>query len=48
MTKCSFAGIKDKKGHKNIDRLVIDGQEITDQAQIVDIMRDRYMHCTGQ
>jgi hypothetical protein len=48
MTKCSFAGIKDKKGHKNIDKLMIDGQEITDQAQIVDIMRDRYMQCTGQ
>jgi hypothetical protein len=48
MTKCSFAGIKDKKGHKNIDKLMIDGQEITDQAQIEDIMRDRYMQCTGQ
>jgi hypothetical protein len=48
MTKCSFAGIKDKKGHKNIDKLMIDGQEITDQTQIVDIMRNRYMQCTGQ
>jgi hypothetical protein len=48
MTKCSFIGIKDKKGHKNIDKLLVDGQEITDQAQIVDIMRYRYMQCTGQ
>jgi hypothetical protein len=48
MTKCSFTGIKDKKGHKNIDKLRIAGQEVTDQAQIVDIMRNRYMQCTGQ
>jgi hypothetical protein len=48
MTKCSFIGIQDKKAHKNIDKLMVDGQEIMDQAQIVDIMRDRYMQLTGQ
>jgi hypothetical protein len=48
MTKCSFIGTKDRKTHRNIDRLLVDGQEITDQDQIVEIMRDRYMQCTGQ
>jgi hypothetical protein len=48
MTKCSFLGIQDKKTHRIIDKLIIEGQEITDQDQIVEIMRDRYMQCTGQ
>jgi hypothetical protein len=48
MTICSFIGVQDKKAHKNIDRLMVDGQEITDQAQLVAIMRDRYMQLTGQ
>jgi hypothetical protein len=48
MTKCSFVGIQEKKTHRLIDKLVIDGQEITDQDVIVQIMRDRYMACTGQ
>ncbi len=48
MTKVSFTGLKDKKGHRRIDRLQVDGQDITDQDQIVQIMRDKYMQCTGQ
>jgi len=48
MTKCSFVGIQEKKTHRLIDKLVIDGQEITDQDVIVQVMRDRYMACTGQ
>jgi len=48
MTKCSFLGIQDKKTHRIIDKLIVEGQEITDQDQIVEIMRDRYMQCTGQ
>jgi hypothetical protein len=31
-----------------MDKLMVDRQEISDQAQIVDIMRDRYMQLTGQ
>jgi hypothetical protein len=46
MTKCSFTDIQDKKTHKTIDKLVIEGQDITEQEQIVAIMRDRYVHCT--
>jgi len=48
MTKCSFTGVQEKKAHRLIDKLVIDGQEVTDQDVIVQIMRDRYMACTGQ
>jgi hypothetical protein len=48
MTKCSFTGVHDKEAHKNIDRLLVEGQEITDQSQIVGIMRDKYMQLTGQ
>jgi hypothetical protein len=48
MTKCSFTGIKNKKAHKMIDRLHSNGQDVTDQEHIVQIMRDKYMQCTGQ
>jgi hypothetical protein len=48
MTKCSFMGIQDKKTHTVINKLLVNGQEITDQDQIMAIMTDRYMQCTGQ
>jgi len=48
MTKCSFTGIQDRKKHRIIDKLLVDGQEITDQEQIVAVMRNKYMQCTGQ
>jgi hypothetical protein len=41
-------GIQDKKTHTLINKLLVNGQEITDQDQIMEIMTDRYMHCTGQ
>jgi hypothetical protein len=48
MTKCSFMGIQDKKTHTVISKLLVNGQEITDQDQIMATMTDRYMQCTGQ
>ncbi len=48
MTKCSFMGIQDKRTHTVINKLIVDGQEITDQDQIVEVMRDKYIQCTGQ
>jgi hypothetical protein len=48
MTKCIFLGIHEKKTHRVIDKLIINGQEITDQDIIVLVMRDSYMECTGQ
>jgi hypothetical protein len=41
-------GIQDKKTHTVINKLLVNGQEITDQDQIMAIMTDRYMQCTGQ
>ncbi len=48
MTKVSFTGLQDKKSHRRIDKLQVGEQEITDQDQIVQLMRDKYMQCTGQ
>ena len=48
MTKCSFTEIQDKKAHKPIDKLLVDNVEITEQEQIVNVMRDKYVQCTGQ
>jgi hypothetical protein len=43
MTKCSFMVIQDKRTHTVINKLIVDGQEITDQDQIVEVMRDKYI-----
>ncbi len=48
MTRVSFTGLQEKKSHRRIDKLQIGEHEITDQDQIVQLMRDKYMQCTGQ
>ena len=47
MTRCSFTNLQARRAHKNISKLNINGREVTDQDEIVQIMRDKYMDCTG-